>query len=721
MAMTHNPEDKFAFLFSGRTDSQSLKNLKEVYDLLTYNPDVTNPTGFCGYPSSNVKICIGGTDTNSVLADYPFSVVSDVAGFRAKFFEFATTVNARNTSPDGLSHPVNTVLLYFTGTADTSDPGNITFDVIDGPPVTSISQSQLRLTLRGFNPVNDPLNTRQNYLLNSYVHLVFDLDSAGGLDQFVTALDADHIGTKTYSCSSGETTENELLSGASKFTFFWCRAFRMVPFDDGAGINYADTMPTGYVEDNISDELVSVTQACEYAKLNWPASPPNPPAQNPFSNYVGTGPFYLGLPWLVIRDGTPNLWQSPDIKLYHPDSNPPYNELPDTAEENIDDYYKDDSAAVGTTGYIYKNHIHIYIRNFGTHPVVHLKTNFILYNTGCGGSGYSLPSAKDDDLRTSGSNFLIPHNNPFDPVISLPQDDISDSSVHYINGIEYNFDQVPFLTDTHRCIRAKTTLGINSEPDMTDWNFANVDSEAQRNINLAAVSSGGTGGKKAEKEIRDVFRKKFLIKNPFNKAYLFRVIYPPFPPLEDFIDISIYKTGVKNILVKPKRFGSIIYSEIRLKAGEEVEFYAEILKKMSLKVFDRIELPFEIMVAKRDIKPAIQERSRIRMPRFITLAGFTINLAVRDANLAVQVVDEKGNPAVNAPVMVVTAEGLQAARLMTDKNGLLRLEGINPSKYNIHVIGKSGKAINRIEIDLMRNLSKLMKINVRKSQLGLKK
>jgi hypothetical protein len=698
MAVTTFPSDKFAFLYSGKADTVSQHNLKEVYDLLV---------NYLNYPAGNIKLYVGGTIDSTILDPLVAVEVTNLTEARNKFYSFATLVSGHNPGATN----INTVLYYFTGGAiDPIDSSSGLYNekhpsFIYKSDGSSLVPNDFKKLLMGFNP--DDSSVMMDYFSNSYIQILFDIDKAGQFDLFIDSLGI-ISGTKTFSCSSTEVSVTDGLSAASAFTYHWCRAFKMIPYT-ADGTDSADTL-TGSGESG-GNELVSLKKAAEYGVFGLTTG------QNPSCTDIGTAePHYLGLPYLVIRDGSPTLWQSPDIRLYHPNPTPPPDELSDPLGEYIDDYEPDDPAYASIAGYVFKNHIHINIWNFGTHPVVHLKSNVILYNTGCSGTGTTLSSVKDDDLR-SNKNCLLPvTDSP-----SLVRASIADSEdvlFKFITGVEYDFHDIPFLLDTHRCIRAKTELGtVITDPDMSSWAYDSIDSEAQRNINKGTISSGKSG-KKAEKDIKGVSRKKFFVENPFKKRRLFRVVTPYVPELVDIMDIVVYRVGKQVRKITPHQLGVRNYIDLWLNIEEKAEFMVEMRNKVDIKAFERIELPFEIKVSEKSYDEILLNRSELKMPGFVTLAGFTIELDVMDANLNMQIKDEKGNVAALTKVVVESADGLHKAELVTDKNGILRLEGINPAKYRISVIGRKGKSPKPIIADLKKVPNRMIRVEVRKNILG---
>jgi hypothetical protein len=699
MSMTPSPQDKLAFLFSGKTDNKSLNNLKQVYQTLRT---------FCNYPDTNIKMCIGGPDTTGILAGCMYSTVASESDFRDNFYAFADQVCSRN--PATITNPVNTLLIYFTGEGSGDGSGSYSYTIFESTPTPgTVNETVLNNALRGKHPSGNPALTK-NYFLNSYVHFLFDFDSSGVFDPLILGLNStDHCGSMTFSCASGQTSPVD-LSGASIFTYHWCRAFKMVPYTTG-GTDYADTLTvTG---ESSTNELVSLQKACAFGKL----AISDLGVQTPVWTMINTSDIYLGLPWLVIRDGSPYIWQSPDIRLYHPSSVPPYDELPDVAQNYIDDYEMDDPSYSTIVNYVFKNHIHVNIWNFGTHPVFHLKTNFILYDTGCSGTGTSLTAPNNDNMRST-KKYLVPVPSTSTPAISITSDS-EDPTISFITGIEYNFNQVPFLSALHRCIRAKTALGTAADPDVTVWDFANIDAEAQRNINNGAISDKKSEGRKEEREIKGFSRKRFVVENPFKHRLAFRIVDIWGPKLNDLIAIDVFRNGTRTRRIDPIELDKEIrYRDVTLGPGEKAEYIVEVTNKVDIQILKTIDLNFEIMVADRRREIKLPGRTNPKMPGFVTIAGFTIVLKVSNANLNIQITDEKGKIAPLTPVILETLDGLQRAELKTDKEGILKVEGFNPAKYKITVLGKNGKEGKPFIEDFIKTPDKIMRVKVKKSFLG---
>jgi len=110
MAVTNRPSDKFAFLFSGSTSDQYIRDLEKVYDTLK---------NYYNYPKENIWVVEGGAALTGSFPDVvnEFSV-PDKAGLLTVFSNFASLVQSNNAALG--ANEKNTVIIYFTGTGDST-------------------------------------------------------------------------------------------------------------------------------------------------------------------------------------------------------------------------------------------------------------------------------------------------------------------------------------------------------------------------------------------------------------------------------------------------------------------------------------------------------------------------------------------------------------------------------------------------------------------------
>ncbi|MDX9929614.1 MAG: hypothetical protein RBS37_07165 [Bacteroidales bacterium] len=711
-------ESKFAFLYCGSGDIKYQRNLASVYEMLTV---------FCNYPEENIFLYMGGTYDPAILPQAD-GVVMDTSEFRQRFYEFA--IMCADSNPG--TTRVNTVMLYFTGVAD--DPIDINGSFNQKHPTYYVTPTEkilpniFQASLRGFDP---GMTSRKHYYGNSSVHICFDIDKAGQMDEFLNSLGILE-GSLTLSCASGETSLEDTLSGESTFTHFWTRAFRMVGSVVGTTTIYPDTMTSG--TEPVGNEMVSLGKACAYAGAII-----NDPGQNPTCVYLSTETDttqYLGAPWPEIRDGNP-VWQSPDIKLKHPvPGGDPLEYVDDPGEDYIDDYELD-TADCGTAGYQYRNHIQVNVWNTGTHPMFHLKLGVVLYETGCGGTSTS--RNLEVNLRSAtGSEIIIPVPET-DGIIGYLTDE-EDPSTIYSDGLSVIVDDVCFITDQHRCIRAKAVIGTDPDPDMNVWDIVNMDNEAQRNINNTFVSSepwdqGDTGGEGDDIDpegsggtgssgglgVTGISKFPFTVRNPFSQRKKFRIVISgELTLLTHLLKYRIYRTDRVGLPgLDPVKLlqlpGGGYYFDVTLKANETARYLAVVVNVADMGMYDSVTADVSIFVETAQViwGDFYPHRRWPFMPRFVLLAGFTLIIRFEEAGIRIEIKDAKGKPFADQWVILKSKSGLLKARYKTDKCGILKLDGINPGRYTIEFPGNARLKKLKQEINLLDNPYRVMRLKVK--------
>ena len=356
MAVTNLPKDKFAFLFSGSTNDQYLRDLEKVYETLK---------NYYNYPKENIWVIEGRdlVEGDLLLGNFPGVsngvVVHSQADLQTKFTEFAAKVQSNDASL--LINEKNTVLLYFTS----YNPTDLT------PPINKnlFINTTDSITLSDFKSMVDVFqfsNSQVNVIMQQSYCGIFD-DFANGMPSFSSFDDSSFTGA----CSIAQT--NPLDDTGSAFTKAWVAGLQ---FGCLPSSSYADQLlpanPVGY------DQMISLEQAKIFAD------------QKNSTTYVydsrGTDPVdstfkFLGRPILYLRDGnqqtTPDYWwESPDIYLHHPNH-------PAKAD---DDLYITDLAGASSP---FNNIINVKVRNVGTHPVRSYCMFVELYRSGLGYSNSS--------------------------------------------------------------------------------------------------------------------------------------------------------------------------------------------------------------------------------------------------------------------------------------------------------------------------------------------
>ena len=239
MPNTSSPNDKFAFLFSGSTQTRYLLDLKAVFDTITQ---------YYGYKDENIWVVSG--DSALTTTDFPGANlhrenISDQAGLESKWGDFLNDAKANN---------VKVALLYFTGLGDLN---GLTITPT-GPTLNSDwFKDRLNHPMVGLPP---PLPD----LRNCHVNMLMQ-QSHGA--QFLTGVQ--NSGLEHYSfiaaCGSGETmdynTDGDETDGGF-FTYAWTKAlqFEKLPAGGANAGKYADQLDTG---NDIN--LISMAEARDFA------------------------------------------------------------------------------------------------------------------------------------------------------------------------------------------------------------------------------------------------------------------------------------------------------------------------------------------------------------------------------------------------------------------------------------------------------------------------
>jgi hypothetical protein len=483
--------------------------------------------------------------------------------------------------------------------------------------------------------------------------------------------------------------------------------------------------------EDIDNELVSLGKACAYA-----ATAIDNPGQTPSFLYLSTTPGadpvqYLGAPYPEIRDGIP-VWQSPDILLRHPvpDSDP-LEYYDDVTGEYVDDYELDDPGYASDPDYVFRNHVHVSVWNTGTHPMFHVKVGIMLYETGCGGAGSS--TIIEHEMRTlTLSEIIIPVSEPDGVIEYIPDEE--DADTQYADGLVVIADDFPFLSDLHRCIRAKAEPGTEPDPDMTVWDIVNLDNEAQRNINYGYVSpmpwdSGEEEGSSGfpvpdtsedapdSSGITGISKYPFTIKNTFQSKRKYRVVFSrELSAYSHLLRFQIIR--IDGAVPKPVKLiglpGGQLYFDLMLAAGETAKFIVIIKNRVLMAAFESIEIDVSIFIEKwigiRGYLPLI--RKWTMLPKFILLAGFTIAIRFINGRVRLEIRDKNGKPLANQWVFLKSRSGLTRALYKTDRNGILQLEGVNPDRYIVELPGNVKTKKFRYELDLKENPYRVLRLKI---------
>ena len=433
---TKYPNDKFAFLFSGPTGDRELTDLENVAEVLIE---------YYNYPISHVKIVLGSTPpVMPGFSGATATVIATQPQLNTEMANFAMMA----TGPD------KTVLLYFAGWG-INDAGVAKLAIDDGTPGTYVDPTWL--------------TARINALGASQVNVVMQQDYCGGFSSALTGSTLTNW-TFTYACSATEQSYGDPppVTVGSYFTHAWTRGLKLealTPFTTYPG-QYADQLGTGAEATNL---LVSLEEAQTFAQEIHDFDPAYAMAGISTPGYqepIDVPPQYLGLPDLLIRDGTPQWYESPDITLTHP-NHPWVDAIPGN-----EDWYIADSPPPPPPPGVFNNTVHVKTRNLGTHPLRLYSLAMDLFWTGGGGAG----SDQYDicDIVPSGGVLK-----PIDQVDIGTPNDICDT---HAKNIKFE------TTSTHRCLKVEAKRFCTG-PDGLDhsWNPSINDFEGQRNIDHMTI------------------------------------------------------------------------------------------------------------------------------------------------------------------------------------------------------------------------------------------
>ena len=337
MAITYRPQDKYAFLFTGPTQGRFMKDLENVFEVLT---------DYYNYPPANIMVVFGSAPpATPTFPGATTATIGSVTDLDTQLGNFAAM--ASGPVPLGWK----SALVYFTG-GGLDAPVRL---VIDASGATTI----------------DPvwLTPRLNAITACHVNVVAQQAYGGGFENALTASMLTQW-SFTHACGAteGPSFGNSTLGGY--FTDAWVRGLKMVQLPAGtvdAG-SFADQLGAGAQAANLQ---ISMGEAEEYVhqifdSLNYTTALPVP---NIPGHTAAGGPQYLGEQAFLVQDGSTQWWESPDIVLSHP--NHPWVPPGDLWIPDLP----------GATP-PYNNTIAITLLNKGTHPARRYSLGIELFRTG---------------------------------------------------------------------------------------------------------------------------------------------------------------------------------------------------------------------------------------------------------------------------------------------------------------------------------------------------
>lgn len=633
---TINPNDKYAFLFSGPIMARQEKDLENVAETLVK---------YYNYLIDNIKIVLGttgGPPNFSGIDPTTFNGLTETE-LESEMTDFAELITLDANGAN------KTVLLYFTGWGALEPNTDISLLDIDSIDTAKVDPAWFtdRLNLFGAAQVN----------------VVMQQDYAGGFD---TALTNSNLSgwTFTYACAADEPSYGDFpVVMGSYFTHAWTRGLKLeyLPAGTNEG-EYADQLGTGSEGTN---RLVSMEEAMTFGKeihdhvyyenMNIPSTPG-------YVQPTGGVPQYLGLPDLVIRDGSP-FWESPDVTLTHP-----YHSWVDDNPANQDLYIPDPGPPNTPSPPDCNNTVNVAVRNMGTHPVRAYSVAIELFQMGGGGSGDQYDRC--DIVPTGGVLF------PMLPAAIGTGDDKEHTSLWNIPFVE---------TCTHRCVKTEVEL-LCGDLDYS-WNPGVADNEAQRNIDVLPLGkpTSPSPAPPANGNIKGMKEHIYNLKNPFEGPRDFALVFPKdYFKYREKIDMDWFRLprGPQAerlpLVIVEKPVAHIPFS---MGEKEERQILLSARLKQGFELEEDIRLSFEI-IARGPWDDAANVRAAAEeLPDFVAFAGFTLVFKKGAATLKGIVLGKDEQPAAGAKVLLRTVNDLQGAAITADEKGEFAFEDINADIY----------------------------------------
>jgi len=623
MTITSNPNDKYAFLFTGPTNPlRFVKDIENVYATLAE---------YYNYPSTHIMVVCGSTDATPGVSS-PVINITGVTALDTQLTNFATLIAGSG----------KTLLFYFTG-GGCSDISGVKL-VIDGGLACATAAAIDAAWLK----------TRLNTLFaGHHVNVVMQQRYCEGFKPGPTDLNLLAEWSFTHACSGSEDSFGDNMDG-SDFTFGWTRGLQLEHLPPGTpnAWSYADELGS-------TDRIVYLEEAMHFGEQMQDFSLGNPALATP--GYVEKGVVqHLGRPDLLIRDGSP-WYESPDIYLSHDD---PLHAAPDGDLYIID--------ALGDPLPL-NNTIVINTRNVGTHPVRAYSLGIQLVRFGLGAGvqrtvcdiapaggilypmlladiGAGPPADKVDTYREQNISFDLPATHGCvrtEAKLVCGDVDFVWSVLARNFEAQRNIDEMPLAPPLPRMSPFPGLQGIKEhvygiqnrfeEPRLFILALPREYREFQERLGLEWFAVGREG----EQE---------------------RI------PLE--------------VLDDP-----LPHIPLKLEPEQETQFLLRVELHPGMVVEERIKLLCEIWVEgewPQDARPLMHE---IEWPGFAPIAGFSVAFETAASTLMGTVLDPEGKPFPEAKIYLQTVNELQGAETWTDDEGHFAFPEINPDVYHIWAEG----------------------------------
>lgn len=647
MAITSRPQDKHALLFTGTTASPYMRDIENVYQVLTQ---------YYNYPPTNITLVFGAPPPST--SSFPGSTVVTITTATQLDGALATFADAASGPASGLPALSTSALLYFTGGVD---PASHDLATSDSATPDHFDPPWLRARLGAFTACHLHVVMQQRY---------------GG--RYQPALTGSGLGNWSFTAAdvTGEYSPFDWTDGGY-FTQGWVKALKLELLPDG---NYADTLGPGA---EATDLLVSLREAQLGAKQVQDLLAADLEETITAAYDDAGGVQHLGLPAFLIRDGVPSWWESADIYLTHPNhSSAPTGHF----------YIPDLPGAVG----VFNNTIHVDVRNVGTHPVRRYSLGIELFRTGAGVTNVQVAVP---DITPLGGVLLPMALSAIGT--SADRKDTYSWNTAFTQGITH----LCVKADAERL-----SSGITFSWDILADDFEAQANTDEMPIALRGAEDAASA-EDAIDDLRGRKVHHYGLVNRSSSRRRFLLVFPPrYEELAREVNVRWFAAGKDKkserapleIEERPVR-----HIPFTLEAGEARDLVVEVRVDRRFEGKE-IRLPFEIVAeidhaeegAAPPAKRALRESDKrafaprkIRWPeakelaegprKLAAIAGVTIVVRISAATLGGRVLSAHGKPVARARVVLQTAGGLQGATRITDAEGRYAFTGINPDVYNV--------------------------------------
>lgn len=411
-----------------------------------------------------------------------------------------------------------------------------------------------------------------------------------------------------------------------------------------------------------------------------------------------TDKYFPGYSTLEIKDGNPDWWESPDIYI----------------NSFGNDLYSQDAI----------NRCNIQVHIEGTHPVKCFWIGAKHFGSGLG----------------SADAIIV--GNPAVPDVTLP------AVIKPGEFCTYYYDLFFSSTTTHRCIvaRAKFTTILGSDiDDYSEWSIEANANEAQRNIDPLPLGSPvqpptppdpaqnpdpdpqpdagdqNNTGDRSLNNLRGFKEHIYSITNPFREKRNFRIVFhKEFEKYSRILKFEFFLIKEGNVrTMKSLKIVRIPYSHIplTLESREKVDLLFNLSVRPKVRFDTSIRLPLEFQVEIKGRKLQNPRKSPFVKidKKYASAGGLTVKIWPQNFSIKGRVFNILGKPVPGARVIIRTINGLQAAILLTDREGAYYMPKISPDAYRMSVETKEWhtplKIVNMFERDMNIDFSEPKRVS----------